>query len=159
MSASHRSSHARSSSSPPNRMTAALDRMADLIKNAMMDGIGDNSDEEDEEPFSELPPMSTDEFLEVMRGPVEEALRQAAEALNDVPEGLSPAVEERTCDIFTELWLESLRIAMRLRIDAAIANEDPNAARPLGEWARRYRRMLASSMCPMSNTGRESGRS
>ncbi len=68
------------SHSTPNRMNAALDRMADLIKNAMMDGIGVNRDEDDEGPFSELPPMSADEFVAVMRGPVEEALRQTAEA-------------------------------------------------------------------------------
>jgi hypothetical protein len=148
MSTSHRSPHAN------NRMNAALDRMADLIKNAMMDGFGVNRDEDDEEPFSELPPMSADEFVEVMRGPVEEALRQVAEAINDIPEGLSDEAEERTCDIFTELWLESLRIAMRLRIDAALASEDPSGVHPLGEWARRYRRMLASGMCPMSNRER-----
>jgi hypothetical protein len=148
MSTSHRSSH------PNNRVNTALDRMADLIKNAMMDGFGMTADEGEEEPFSELPPMSVEEFVAVMRGPVEEALRHAAEAINEIPEGLSPEAEERTCDIFTELWLESLRAAMRLRIDAALANENPTAVRPMGEWARRYRRMLASGMCPMSKTDR-----
>jgi hypothetical protein len=148
MSSSHRSIQSN------NRLNAALDRMADVIKDAMMDGFGMSRDEDDQEPFSELPPMSVDEFIEVMRGPVDEALRQAAEAINEIPEGLSTEAEERTCDIFTELWLESLRVAMRLRIDEALANDDPTAARPLGEWARRYRRMLASGMCPMSNRDR-----
>ncbi len=66
-----------------------------------------------------------------------------AAVLNEAPEVSPAAIEEATGDLFTELWLESLQVAAQMRLEATLAAEDPVIELPDGEWARRYRRMVA----------------
>ena len=91
------------------RVDAAMDRMADLIKDALLDGWEPPNDE-GEMPVAPLVGIDPDEFVARLRERVERTLRQVADALNAAP-GESPAVtEEATCDLFTELWLEALKV-------------------------------------------------
>jgi hypothetical protein len=127
------------------RVDAAMDHMADAIKDALIDGF-DLGDDSDEEPAAEsLPPVLPEEFVEAMRGRVEQTLRKVAAAINVAPgEAVPAAGVEETCDLFTELWLEALRVGVRLRLEAADRLQDAYAAEePPSEWARRYRRMHA----------------
>jgi hypothetical protein len=129
------------------RVDAAMDHMADVIKDALLDGLGADGRPEGEAPAvpPALPPIPTEAFVELMRARVEETLRQVAEAISAAPgDAVLAASEEETCDLFTELWLEALRTGVRMRLDAAEAEKpaDDEDKGP-GEWARRYRRMHA----------------
>jgi hypothetical protein len=127
------------------RVDAAMDRMADLIKDALLDGW--ESNEEDELPAAPPGPIDPDEFVARLRERVERTLRQAADALNAAPDESSAVAEEATCDLFTELWLEALKLAAEMRLEAVLGGTEPRAhgphgaGPPHGEWARRYRRM------------------
>ena len=123
------------------RVDAAMDQMADIIKDALLDGL-DLGDEEDV-PVTPLLPVSPDEFVLRMRERVEKTLRQVARILNDAPYESPAATEEATCDLFSELWLEALKVAGQMRLDATLADKMPDAELPQGEWAKRYRRMHA----------------
>ncbi|HKI30552.1 MAG TPA: hypothetical protein VKA46_01575 [Gemmataceae bacterium] len=123
------------------RVDAAIDRMADAIKEALLDGLEFPDDEEvTPAPLVPLPP---DRFVERMRERVEKTLRQVAEVLNAAPDDSPAAIEEKTCDLFTVLWLESLQVAAQLRLEETLVEEQPEVELPQGEWARRYRRMIA----------------
>jgi hypothetical protein len=124
------------------RVDDALDRMAEQIKDLLLDGL----DLEDEPPAPDLPPLAPDEFVARMRGPVEEVLRRVAEALNAAPGGAVPdAVEEETADLFTRLWGTALHTGVRMRLDAALIEEPTDGPKPEGEWARRYRVMVRTA--------------
>jgi hypothetical protein len=128
------------------RVDAAMDRMADLIKNALLDGL--ELEDEDEVPPAPLVAIDPDEFVRRMRERVERALRQVAEVLNDAPETTPAVTEEATFDLFTELWLEAMKVAAEVRLDAALGEPRPlaehhGAGPPDGQWARRYRLMHA----------------
>jgi hypothetical protein len=124
------------------RVDAAMDQMADIIKDALLDGL-DFADEEDVPAGPPLAPLPPDEFVRRMHERVERTLRQVAEILNDAPDESSAAVEEATGDLFSELWLEALKVAAQMRLDATSAEKPPDPDLPQGEWARRYRRMHA----------------
>jgi hypothetical protein len=128
------------------RVDAAMDRMADLIKDALLDGL-QFADEDD---LAADPPVSLDpeEFVARMRERVEQSLRQVAELLNDAPDGSSARAEEAVGEVFTELRLEALKVAAEMRLRAALGESVHATARhgagpPDGEWARRYRLMHA----------------
>jgi hypothetical protein len=129
------------------RVDAAMDRMADLIKDALLDGP-DLSDE-DGVPAAPLVWIDPDEFAERMRERVERALRQVAEVLNDAPDQPPALTAEATRDLLTELSIEALKVAAQMRLDAALGEPSTPAAGhhgaepPAGEWARRYRLMHA----------------
>lgn len=129
------------------RVDAAMDRMADLIKNALLDGP--EFSDEDEAPTAPLVEIVPDEFAARMRPRVERALRQVAEVLNDAPDQPPALIAEATCDLFAELGIEALTVAAQMRLDAAlgevrpVAEGDDSMGPPDGEWARRYRLMHA----------------
>lgn len=130
------------------RVDAAMDHMADVIKDTLLDGLetgGPREEDPPAEPPPALPPISPEVFVAVMRARVEETLRQVAEAINAAPgDAVQAASEEETCDLFSELWLEALRTGVQMRLDAAAAGQPAEAEpEPGGEWARRYRRMHA----------------
>jgi hypothetical protein len=128
------------------RVDAAIDHMADVIKDALLDGLDLGAERDGAPPTGPLPAISPDEFVEQMRGRVEEVLRRTAHAVNAAPgDALLTASEEETCDLFTALWLEALKTAAQMRLDAALAEKAPDAEEPEGEWARRYRRMHAEA--------------
>ena len=123
------------------RVDAAMDQMADIIKDAILDGF-EFGDEEDV-PAAPLVPLSPDEFVLRMRQRVEKTLRQVARVLNEAPDESPAATEEATCDLFSELWLEALKVAAQMRLEATLAEQLPEGEMPEGEWAKRYRRMHA----------------
>jgi hypothetical protein len=118
-----------------------MDQMADIIKDAILDGF-EFGDEEDV-PAAPLVPLSPDEFVLRMRQRVEKTLRQVARVLNEAPDESPAATEEATCDLFSELWLEALKVAAQMRLEATLAEQLPEGEMPEGEWAKRYRRMHA----------------
>jgi hypothetical protein len=122
------------------RVDAAMEHIADLIKDALLDGLEFGDDED--EPPAPLLPLSPEQFVEQMRPRVERTLRQVAEVLNAAPDDSPAATQEKAGDLFTELWLEALKVAAQLRIAATLAEELPLAELPQGEWARRYRLMI-----------------
>jgi hypothetical protein len=129
------------------RVDAAMDRMADLIKDALLDGP--ELYDEDEVPPSSLVGIDPNEFVARMRERVEGALRQVAEVLNDAPDESRALTAEATRDLFTELGIEALQVAAQMRLDAALGEDRPavggrhGAGPPDGQWARRYRLMHA----------------
>jgi hypothetical protein len=125
------------------RVDAAMNHMADLVKDLLLDGLP--ADDDVGMALGPLPPLSSEEFIEKMRPRVEQTLRQAAEAINAAPgDPTQAACEEATCDLFTELWLLALRTGVQMRLAAAVAEEqEEDEVPPQGEWARRYRRMHA----------------
>jgi hypothetical protein len=123
------------------RVDAAMDQMADIIKDAILDGF-EFGDEEDV-PAAPLVPLSPDQFVLRMRERVEKTLRQVAQILNEAPDESPAATEEATCDLFSELWLEALKVAAEMRLEATLAEQLPQGEMPEGEWAKRYRRMHA----------------
>jgi hypothetical protein len=125
------------------RMDAAMDHMADVIKDALLDGL-EFSDDEDV-PVAPLHPLSSEQFVEAMRPRVERALRQVADILNDALYESPAATEEATGEVFSELWLEALQVAAQARLAATLAEQPAEVPLPDGEWAKRYRRMHSES--------------
>jgi hypothetical protein len=121
------------------RVDSAMDHMADLIKDALLDGL--EFSDEDEGAVAPLVPLSPDQFVERMRPRVDRTLRQLAQALNAAGDESPAANDERTSELFHELWLEALKVAAQLRLESTLVEELPEVELPQGEWARRYRRM------------------
>jgi hypothetical protein len=79
-----------------------------------------------------------------LRGRVEETLRQAAEVINEDAHGCwAAATQARVLALFSALAHEALELALELRVGAAEGQVPPEQLAP-GDWARRYRRMLAA---------------
>jgi hypothetical protein len=117
-------------------------RWADFIKDLMLDW--DYSGDDEPEPITdELPRMSEHQFVEALRGKVEETLQRIAETINEAPTGkIIEASEEKVCRMLAELWTKALQLGVQMRLEAAEA-EMPPGVKPQGEWAIRLRRMLA----------------
>jgi hypothetical protein len=123
-----------------DHVDAAMDHMADLIKDALLDGL-EFSDDDDEAP-APLVPLSPDEFVLRMRERVDRTLRQIADVLNAAPDQSPARTEEQTSELFSDLWVEALKVAAQLRLESTLVEEQPDAELPQGEWARRYRHMI-----------------
>jgi hypothetical protein len=123
------------------RVDAAMDHMADLIKDALLDGLT----LKDDEAAPATPPLylSPEQFVERMRPQFESTLRQVAEVLSTSPDESSEDTQEKTCELFSELWQDALALAAQMRLEPALTEELPEAELPQGEWARRYRLMVA----------------
>jgi hypothetical protein len=93
---------------------------------------------------SNLPPLPADEFISAMREPVEEVLCQVAQIINeDSADDWKPVTEERINALFARLGKEALTAALDVRV--AQAESQLPERRQRGEWAHRYRRLLAES--------------
>jgi hypothetical protein len=123
------------------RVDSTMEHMADLIKDALLDGLELSDD--DDVPPAPLEPLSPEEFVERMRGRVERALRQVAEVLNAAPDESPARTADKTSELFNELWLEALSVAAQMRLESTLTTELPEEELPQGEWARRYRLMVA----------------
>jgi hypothetical protein len=124
-----------------DRVEETLDRWSEAVKDAILDWDPDDEPTEPPLPLEELPPLAPEQFVEALRGPVEETLRQVAETINAAPTGhLVAASEDRLTELFADLWCEALRVGIQLRLDAAEAAR-PDGEKLQGEWARRYRHM------------------
>lgn len=130
-----------------------LTRWADIIKDLMLDW--DLSSEEDAEPIvDELPPMSEAEFVQALRGKIDETLHRIAEAINRAPTGhIIAASEEKVCQFLAELYASALELGIQMRLEAAESQSGrPPRTRPQGEWAKRLRRMMVGGAeMPLQN--------
>jgi hypothetical protein len=128
-----------------DRIEATLERMADSIKDLLLDA-GEYADADFTQPVAEdLPPLPKEAFLAALRPRIEETLGQLADALNEMPSGkLSAIREEHLAELLVRLWCEGLELGQQMRSDAANTGLLP-VRPPQGEWARRYRRMHPAS--------------
>jgi hypothetical protein len=119
-------------------------KVADGVKDGLLDLGYDPDEDEDLESFEPLPlqALDADRFVTVLRAPVEDALRRMAERLNEAPGGPpSPAVEQQVRALFDELVQEALAQAFELRMAASETDLPPPGSG--SDWARKYRRMMA----------------
>jgi hypothetical protein len=117
---------------------------SDAVKDALLDLGSDPPGDgpADAAGAQALPPLNPDELAAALRGAIEYALYRAAEVINEDACGCwTEVTRERVLAIFTELAQEVLDQALELRVAAA---EDDLSSAAGGEWARRYRRMLAA---------------
>jgi hypothetical protein len=118
-------------------------RWADFVKDLMLDWDYSGDDDEPEPITDELPRMSEHQFVEALRGKVEETLQRIAQTINEAPTGkIIEASEEKVCRMLAELWTKALQLGVQMRLEAAEAEMSPGV-KPQGEWAIRLRRMLA----------------
>src|SRR5581483_11293809 len=120
----------------------ALDRLSDSLKEALLDAGIDDLDGPDE-PAAPLPPVPPDALVAALRPAVDDVLYRVAEAINRVPDVRSAGwCEKPVADLLAELLGAAVETGFRLRIEAAEA--EGGYPRPQGEWARKYRQMLAT---------------
>jgi len=133
-----------------------IERWVELLKDILLDW--DLSNERGPAPavLPELPPMAVDAFMVLMRGKMEDSLRQVAEAINRAPTGdLVGGSEEAVGRLLADLWATALETGVQLRIDSAVSAPMPMPP-PQGAWASRLRRMTASGPeLPVTSTPSE----
>ena len=132
-----------------------LTRWADIIKDLLLDWDIAGEPDVPEPIFDELPPMSEAEFVQALRGKIEETLHRIAEAINHAPTGqIIAASEEKVCQFLAELYVTALQLGVQMRLEAAEAQTGrPPRTRPQGEWAKRLRRMMAGGAdMPLGNS-------
>jgi hypothetical protein len=118
-------------------------RVADRVKDALFD-LGQDVEEDGCEGTEALPlpPMGTKQFVKAMLSPVKIALLQAAKRLNEGPGGYTPEeIEKDVHGIFAELAGQAIEEAFQQR--KALAETDLPPVKAGGDWARKYRRMMA----------------
>jgi hypothetical protein len=125
-----------------DRMQKAVDRVADAVRDSMLDWNPDAGDEPGRSPPGPLPAVTPARLAEVMRPAVEAVLAEVARALN---ESAAPADLEARCEelhrLFGELLCVSLERGEDLRVDAAVGAR-PVPGGPHG-WAEGFRRIKA----------------
>ncbi len=117
--------------------------VAERVKNALLD-LGHDTEEDGSSAIDTLPLplMDVDTFVAAMQGPVEAALRQAAQRLNTGPGGYTPEkIEEEVHAIFADLARQAIEEAFAQGMALAEIDVPPENAG--GGWARKYRRMMA----------------
>lgn len=133
-----------------------LDRWVEVLKDLLLDW--DVSNERDVPPAEQpaLPEMSVDAYMVLMRGKMEESLRQVAEAINQAPTGnIIGGCEQQVCRLLSDLWATALETGVQLRIDSAAAGPTP-VPPAQGQWASRLRRMTAAGPgLPVTSTPSE----
>src|SRR5436309_3217880 len=99
-----------------DRIEDSLERMADAIKDFLLDA-GEARDADTTQPLAEdLLPLSREAFIAALRPRVEETLGHLADALNETPGGqLSAARDERLTDLFARLWCDALELGQQMR--------------------------------------------
>jgi len=124
-----------------HRIEEMLERMADSIKDALLDWETDDEPGERSPAIAELPPLDQALFVAAVRGKMEDVLWRMADAVNEAPSGRIVAASEAGIrDLMAELYVEALELGVQMRLDAA-ETALPPPLRPQGKWARRWRRM------------------
>jgi hypothetical protein len=124
------------------RVEQIVGRAAVAVKDAILDWDPDG-EERPAPPRAPLPPLEPERFVAALRGPVEEFIRSAAEAVNGVPDldGME-ATEDDVRALAEHLVRRVFAEAGVQRLDAAVARL-PTAGET-GAWATKYRRLLAA---------------
>jgi hypothetical protein len=123
-----------------------LDRIADSVKDAVMDwelpALSDDQ-EPSEDSAAELPPVAPAQLIQALQARVESTISSVAEAINANPTGrIGPESEDRVLGLIADLVEEALQVGLQLRI-TAVENLLPPSQMPEGQWARKFRFMLA----------------
>jgi hypothetical protein len=157
-----------------HKAAETVDQAADVIKDAILDwgpftesAHGRSAPEEGKEP---LPSLDQEEFIDALRGRLEETLRRVAEAINDAPTGEAIAGDEkRVGNLVADFVCDALALGLQMRADAEAGRRVPGASsrstetwmvsyhsesrvRPLATlgyrlvWAEKYRRMRAAGI-------------
>jgi hypothetical protein len=126
-----------------NAMAARAQRNFDEYADGIKDSCLDLGRQLPADPTTaELPGVDPAQLAAAMRVRVEATLREVADLLNEDDAGNWEAVtEERVRDCFARLADETLAAALDLRVARVEAQLPPERSR--GEWARKYRRLLA----------------
>jgi hypothetical protein len=132
-----------------DRVEEMLERVAEAVKDALLDWEMDEDGTNGQPGLYELPPLEPAVFVETLRAKMEDVLWRMAEAVNEAPTGrILAASEESVRSLLTDLYREALELGLQMRLDAAEAALPPTR-RPHGSWARRWRHMQAGG-CPVT---------
>lgn len=127
------------------KVTEVTHLNAATVKDAILD-LGSRPDEANSAkpaPTVPLPPVPADQLVDALHDLVDQVLVRTAEMINEDPSGCwADVTEEQVLRLFCALGEETLDKAFDLRVRAAEAGCPPGLA-PRGEWAHKYRRMLA----------------
>jgi hypothetical protein len=119
----------------------SLERVADRIKDALLDWELPWDTERRAALPDDLLPMSPADFVAELRGRVEEVLWHLAAVINDAPAcQLDTVGRQRVAELLGVLVQEALERGVQLRLEATEAGP-PLLPLPEGAWASRYRRM------------------
>lgn len=126
------------------RTRELVDDAADSARYGVMDfDLGAGETKADIAPGQPLPPVCPEQLTAALRKELAGVLHQAAAVINDDPAGCCTAMtEERVLALFRDLGQHVLAVAQEQRVARAEAGL-PAARVPAGEWARKWRRMLA----------------
>jgi hypothetical protein len=92
-----------------------LERLADTVKNAMLDWDITDQGETLEPALRHLPPIAREAFAQALRGKAEETLRCVADVVNEAGD------VERIHDLLAELLWNATNTGIQMRLDAAEA--------------------------------------
>ncbi len=118
---------------------------ADAVKDTLLDlGSPASGDRDEPAGWAPLPAVRPEELIAALREQTERVLREEAEAIDEGACGCCEELAEaRVLALFAELGEEALDQAHALRVAAAA--DRPSEQQPaFGEWAKKYRRMLAT---------------
>jgi len=128
-----------------SQLDQRMERMADAIKDALLDWSTPEEEEGGAAEGPALSPLCPDQFVEALRGNLEETLRRVAGVLNETPDGrLSGAAGDHICELVAQFVSESLEVGLRMRWDGAEEADAPLMP-PQGDWASRFRSMQRES--------------
>jgi hypothetical protein len=141
-----------------NGVGEAAEWLADVIKDAVLDWTPDEAgDDPDTKP---LPPLKPEEFVAALRGRAEEVLTALAASINQAPDARTVLAGPEEClELLGEFLDEALRLAVQMRVDAAVAAlpappaprprwrksraAQPTLQGPTRNWVTKFRRMKA----------------
>jgi hypothetical protein len=133
-------------SAPPgilrDRFEKATDRMADMIRDTLLDWNPEAEDDPEREPPGPLPSLKPGQLLEALRPEVEQVLGEVTRVLNEADaetfEEQVPALRR----LFEELLCRAVERGEELQIETA-ADALPGRG-PRGGWVDQFRRMKAA---------------
>ena len=119
-----------------------LDRLADAVKDALLDWEWENDEWEGLPSPRDLPPVNEKEFLDVLRFQTEQTLRDVAATVNEIRPGVGWQRGQRlVAERLAELARDAFAVGLQMRLNAALRK--PAVPQPApGLWAARYRRMM-----------------
>src|SRR5262249_39775629 len=122
---------------------STMDGIFEAIKDAVLDAAGDDDFEDEQDSATPLPPLRPEDLAAAMLPSVEDALREVADTINAAPNVRSAGLcQECLSALIANLVGAALEVGFRLRIEAAEAAAP--LPRPQGEWAQKYRQMVAA---------------
>ncbi len=132
------------SSAPCGWLDDVLDRLAERVKDAILDCDFDDDRREPPPVRESLPPADRELLVEALRVRSEEILWAAADLINDLRPGPGWEKGRRlVAELFAELAREAVAVGLRMRTEAAVRAGFGGPPAP-GLWAERYRRMRLS---------------